>query len=582
MARMSAPGVVARPRPGALDHPTRREVSPLLWQLALAVRRVMQRTGRGPLRPVWLLSYELCLRGVAALLRRQCDASVYVTGTFAQDEPVFGVSDVDMVVVAPATEQPPERARIRLREHWLGLCQRAPALSLVVAEVFAYHEEELHAAASSSCLTCGLEDHAPGAVTSFFGAHRLTDEAGLQVRPGVWPTRAWRLVAGKDVRPALVDDPESSRLLAWLELQFWWRFAFDLSVGPETHELHPFQMPFLCVKLVAEPIRILLSFACGERVLKRKVALERGLELFPDEEPAIRCALDLLANLHRSPSADLADFLPSLVRLSSRLVQAIADDLDGRGVTQVALLGGDDPAIPLVAPAPVHEPAGSERLPRLRPLTDWLARVRPRPQEEAFVVLDGDPSDRRQLAATVRNYRPGVYRALRAGGLMVFPATAPRRLLRSVQCGQSDPVSFALADGLSSARFPNVPGWSARDCARRAVAEHRGWLDSQPAGLAGADPGQAADALGMLLSAARAASFLDSVEDGDPQLAVTFAAATELLASSDSGASTVAAEGYGEYKAATLESRAPSNRTLTGLFELVSSLPAYRAARLRC
>jgi hypothetical protein len=541
----------------------------------------MQRTGRGPPRLVWSLAYELCLRGVAALLRRECGASVYLTGTFAQDQPVFGVSDVDLVVIAPATAQPPERARIRLRERWLGLCRKAPVLSFVVTEVCAYDEKEFRAAASSSCLTCGLDGHSPGAATSFFGPDRLTDEAGLQVRPGLWPTRAWRLVAGKDVRPAPVDDPESSRLLAWMELQFWWRFAFDLSDEPETHQLHSFQIPFLFVKLVAEPVRILLSFVYGERVLERKAVLERGLELFPDEEAAIRGALELLTNLHRSPSAELADFMPSLVRLSSRLADAIAGDLDDRGATQVVLLGVNDPAVPLVARARAHRPADSERLPRFRPLADWLARVRPRPQEEAFVVLDGDPSDWRQLAAAVRNYRPGMYRALRARGLMVFPARAPRRLLRSVQCAHSDPVSFALADDLSSACFPNVPGWSARDCARRAVAEHRGWLRSQAEGFTAADPGQAADALGMLLSAARAASFLESVEDGDPQLAVTFAATTELLARSAPWASTVAAEGYGEYREATIEGRTPSNRTLTGLFELVSSLPAYRAARLR-
>lgn len=515
----------------------------------------MERTGRGPVRPLWSLAYELCLRCVAALLRRDCNASVYVTGTFAQDEPVFGVSDLDLVVVAPATEVSPEHARVRLHERWLALCRRAPLLSFAVTEVSAYHETGFHAAASSSCLTCGLENDSPAAVTSFFGPDRLTDEAGLQVRPGLWPTRAWRLVAGKDVRPAPVDDPESPRLLAWLELQFWWRFAFDLC-EPETHHLHSFQIPFLCVKLVAEPVRILLWFLHGEQELERKVVLKRGLELFPDEQPAIRGALELLANLHRAPSVELADFLPTLVRLSSRLAEAIAVDLDGRDTTDVALLG--------------------ETGPRFQPLADWLARVRPWPQEEAFAALDGDPSDGRRLAAAVRNYRPGMYEALRSDRLMVFPAMAPRRLLRSIQCVHSDPVSFALADGLNAAPFPDVRGWSARDCARRAVAEHRGWLGSQREGFAGADRGQSVDALGMLLSAGRAASFLESVERGDPQLAVTFAAASELLAGSAPGASAVAAEGYGEYRMATLEGRTPSNRTLTGLFELVSNLPAYR------
>lgn len=538
----------------------------------------MHHTGRGPLRPVWSLLYELCLRGVAALLRREGDASVYVTGTFAQDEPVFGVSDLDLVVVAPATAEVPEHARTRLRERWLRVCARLPALSLVVTEVFAYHEKELRAAVSSSCLTRGLDGRSPEGATSFLGSDRPADEAGLQVRPGLWPTRAWRLVAGADVRPPPVDDPESSRLRAWLELQFWWRFAFDLSVEPEAQDLHSFQIPFLCVKLVAEPVRILLWLVHGERVLQRRAALERALELFPAEEPAIHRALDLLANLHRSPSAELGDLLPTLVRLSSRLAQAIAADLDGRGVTEVALLGGDDPAPTLAASAPelIHQPADRGRALRFLPLADWLARVRPRLQEEAFALLDGDPSHEQRLAAAVRNYRPGRYRVLRTDSLMVLPATAPRRLLRSVQCAPSDPVSFALASGLKTASFPNVPGWSAMDCARRAVSEHGGWLDARSGGFASVDQERGREALGMLLSAARAALFLESIENGDPQLALTFATAAELLNSTGRAESMVAAEGYAEYRDATLDGKPPSKRTLSGLFKLVSNLPPYR------
>jgi hypothetical protein len=510
------------------------------------------------MRPVWSLSYEVCVRAVAALLRRHCDASVYVTGTFAQDEPVFGMSDLDLVAVAPAAGELPGSARRRLGERWLGLCRRVPLLSLAVTEVFAYEEAELRAAVSSTCLTYGVDSRSRAGATSFFGPDRLADEAGLQVRPTLWPAQGWRLVAGRDVRPVPTANPDDSRLRAWLELQFWWRFAFDLADEPERGELHSFQIPFLCVKLVAEPVRILLSFVHGERVLERKAALERGLELFAAETPAIERALDLLGRLHRSPRAELADFLPTLVRLSSLLAEAIAADVDRRGVTEVALVGGTPP--------------------RVAPLADWLARVKPRPEEETFMPVDDDPGDRDQLAAAVRSYRPGVYRALRANRLLVLPATAPRRLLRSVHCAESDPVSFALADGLQAARFPDVPGWSARDGARRAVAEHRGWLASQRASVETLDATHAAESLGMLLSAVRAALFLESLEREDPRLPVTYAAAAELLSSRSPGVSTVAAEAYDQYRKATLDGRAPSNRTLTELFRIVRELPAYRAA----
>ena len=444
------------------------------WRLAMAVRRVMQRTGNGALRPVWSLSYELLIRGVAALLRRDCDASVYVTGTFAQDEPVFGVSDLDLVAVVPA--------RKRLQERWLRLCRRVPLLGLAVTEVQVYEEAELRAAVSSTCLTYGVDGRAPAGATAFFGPDRLVDEAGLLIRPTLWPAQGWRLVAGRDARSAPTADRDDARLRAWLELLFWWRYAFDLAVESERGELHPFQIPFLCVKLVAEPVRILLSFVHGERVLERKAALER--------------ALDLLGRLHRPPPVELADFLPTVVRLSSLLAGAISADVESRGVTEVSLVGEGTP------------------------LVDWLARVRPRPAEETFTLVDGDPGDRDALAEAVRSYRPGAYRALRAERLLVLPATAPRRLLRSVQCAETDPVTFALVAGHRVARFPDVPGWSAWDCARRAVAEHRGWLESHQ---------ESADA-DMLLSAARAALLLESLERGEPRLPLTYAATAELLA----------------------------------------------------
>ena len=69
--------------------------------------------------------------------------------------------------------------------------------------------------------------------------------------------------------------------------------------------------------------------------------------------------------------------------------------------------------------------------------------------------------------------------AIQAPDLLLFPSADlaskpfPRGNLRCAQCAATDPVSFALLDGRAIARFPLVPGWSAADWARRAVAEQR-------------------------------------------------------------------------------------------------------------
>jgi hypothetical protein len=69
--------------------------------------------------------------------------------------------------------------------------------------------------------------------------------------------------------------------------------------------------------------------------------------------------------------------------------------------------------------------------------------------------------------------------------------------MRTVQTTLTDPVSVALLSGEDVARFPDVPGFSARDLARRALAEH----------AAGADPS----------AAARARAFAASL-DAEPEL----------------------------------------------------------------
>src|SRR5205085_9213161 len=111
------------------------------------------------------------------------------------------------------------------------------------------------------------------------------------------------------------------------------------------------------------------------------------------------------------------------------------------------------------------------------PLADWRTVVWPSIPYETFVPVAGDPTEpdvvREAIAPEI-----GLFRALRLGPLLVLP-TLTRGALRAVQCPLTDPVSFALLDGRETAAFPAAPGWSAHDWARRAVDEHRAWLESE-------------------------------------------------------------------------------------------------------
>jgi hypothetical protein len=78
----------------------------------------------------------------------------------------------------------------------------------------------------------------------------------------------------------------------------------------------------------------------------------------------------------------------------------------------------------------------------------------------------------------------------------------------------------------------------------------------------------------MLLSAARAGLFLESIEAGKPQLALTVAASAAQLAGLDRNAE-VALDAYESYRVCRLEGRQPSARTVAELRDVVLGLGAY-------
>ena len=220
-------------------------------------------------------------------------------------------------------------------------------------------------------------------------------------------------------------------------------------------------------------------------------------------------------------------------------------------------------------------PAGQEA--RALPLCDWRSIVCPALPDESFVLLPGDPGDPAVLGAAARAWRTGPCPALRAEGLMIFPADSLEGTrLRAIKCRTTDPVSFALAGGAAVAAFPEVRGWSAEDTARRAVAEHRPRLRAQR-GSAGENGSREADGptLGMFLTAARAALFLESIREGDPVLALTAAETVRQLAARFGAQGAVSEEALGAYREFALHGRQPPAATIAAMGKLVGGLPAY-------
>ena len=526
---------------------------PRAWRFA---HRVVLGTAHTPLRWVWLLGYgAIGSAGVAFFIRGERDITVYLRRGATTTEFLPGLSDLDLVLVAASRE-----GACRVRERRDRLLSSLPATRALLDRPLVYCEAEMGELAGSSAFTHGLEP--TGAVqrdcSVYFGVSASVDAVRTVVLPGLEPAAdGWRRLAGRERRvsePA--RDTQAQRIAVWLELSNWWRIVFTLCTDPGAPNAAA-----KCVKLVADTAAAWLRLAHDEVVSSRQDALRRALVRAPEESDALRRALDLQHVLTHSPAAPLAELLPAVARFSARIVDLLARGTASAGVTEVRLAGAGEPA------------GKSEPL----PLCDWAALVWPVHVNEWFRPEFGDLGDPAVIAAAVRAHRIGTYTAVRNGDLMVLPAVASRDTrLRAIKCRTTDPVPFALADAMSLAAFPELAGWSALDTARRAAAEHRAWLRTGLGPVAAAEaPAPDGLELTLLLTAARAGLFLESVLEGEPLLTLTAQATTARLGQRSTSARAIADDTLAAHREAVRIGRPAAVSLIAALRAVVLELPPY-------
>lgn len=435
-------------------------------------------TSRGPLAPLWRALYRVAARAAGAWLARPGGVTVYLR---ERTEVVPGLSDLDLVLVTERPEGVPA-ATARLAQ----LQERLAPLGQPIEGIQVDSRAALERCARSSILTHGLREG------------RASRGLMIQGRPALGgQLSGLRRLAGPELLPPDSGPwPEPQRAgIAWLDMQFWWRQAFLLCAEP------PRTWSALSgVKLIAEPLRTLLWLTGAPWHGRRDRILRAGLERFPAEEPALLHALDLWRGLPGEPEPDLGLVVGALGTWSASIAAETRRRAAEAGQVSVLLIGRADPGGPL-------------------PLADWPARVLEGRPDAQMVLAAGDPGDPGALRRCAEAWRPGYHTALRRADLIVLPTSSwLPALLRSTACPAFDPVSFALLDGESTARFPELAGLSAANCARRAVAEHSLRLPDP-----GHYPAEEGEGVARLLAAARAAMFMQSVEAGKPQLCVTFA-----------------------------------------------------------
>jgi hypothetical protein len=542
----------------------------MLDWLAQRVRILMLRTEPTPLRGLWRLLYEAAIRASAAYLRQgRPQIAIYVRRSFGSGEPVAGLSDIDLTLVVPEDPRGPGIARAELRRRWgrarkrLGLLGKAIDLGVYeqadlerVLAAAPAHLRRRRAAASSG----------RGLPPLYFGPRRPRDYYGLTIRPGLYgPTTDWRLVAGPERLPAgHRRGPGYRSLASWLELQYWWRQAYDVCASPERVDA-----AYLCFKIVAESARTWLWLAREERVARPRDALERMAALVPEERATLEAFLELRRVVTSSPPPPLHETLEMLHRTSARIAGLLAERARPAGHRPVRVLGPEtwDDAL--------DGPSRHANVLAVRPLCDWRGLVFPTQPDQLLAFSGGDPRDPHHVAAAAASAGGRVQPAFASGDIVLLPAQgATRSWFRAIQCAASDPVSFALLAGSENARFPELPGWSASDAAERAVAEHGGWLNSERF---------RADwrSVASLFSAARAALFWEALQEQQPLLPLTTEATAALLAEVRPGARAAVVDGAAGCREARSGGRPPSPRLVGALRRHVARLPAYSAAPAR-
>jgi predicted nucleotidyltransferase len=527
-------------------------------RLVHAVQRLVLNAHRTPLRRLPVFAYRAIARATGAYLTRgERDAAVYVRGGVGAGDFLPGLSDLDLAILLPDCPTAPGRAAERVKRRWERLSRALPVLGRLVDLPRVHEDAELEQLVKSSALTYGLSEDGSGEPRAgYFGPQSNLDLLRTLERPGLYSaTDDWSLLAGRGRLPREPRrDPQARRIAAWLELVWTWRAASPFVVDPTLTGTAS-----AAVKLVAEPARIWLWLADGERYSGRAGALRTALRRMPEEEPALRRALELQGALSRLPAPALDELLPAALRLSARVAALIADQVADAGTTEVRLTG--EPADLVIA--------GQGQ--RALALADWRAVVAPELPDESFALRPGDPGDPTVLAGAADRHS-GPYPALRAGELMVLPAVPLRRTrLRALKSPVTDPVVFAVAAGHGVAALPDVAGWSARDMARRAIAEHRAWLTHGTGPNEGQVPQGGGHDLGRLLTAARAALFHESLQEGAPELRLTVSATARGLAER----SAIADDALGAYRSFARKDTEPPAAVVAAMRELVLELPAY-------
>ena len=495
-------------------------------------------------------------------------ATVYGAGSVARRDARWGLSDVDLVVVG---HEPGLR---RARRRWRRIRTWLPPLGGLVSDLWTYEQSELDRCAGRTYRDVGLASDGIDDAAAYFGPDPLQDRMGILERPGLDGSAGWRRLAGVERRPS---PPAAEPLLAgWLELQYWWRRALEVAVGPRHHA-----SARLSVRVTLEPARVYLRLVHGLETSDGRAVWVVRDRLPEDALDAVERALWLDRSLREMTWTPLSERCCEVpYPCSSDRRAALDTQVFESGATDVALLHATE-----------HESASvalADWRALVVPSVDWSEPMLPRVVVERIAEVGGDPAHPRLLVTLARASHPRRRVALRSGGLLIVPVTDPWsagrfRILKTASFLIRLASRCWMVAG--ARRFPPCARSTWRALARRAVAEHRGWLACEHGGEGigpewlGARPGPGAlnaAAISLLMSAARAALLAESLDRGEPELPVSDAATANAIANREPRARAALDEAL----ACCEGGFRPDPATVNALRDAVARMPGLAAAQV--
>jgi hypothetical protein len=267
------------------------------------LKRTMQRMVLGtqyvPFTSLYRLCYAIAIGFCVRRLRRiRGVRAIYLRRGLVQGRPLYGLSDIDLMVMVEGSLEGKAAALVR---HQYDLLRRVVPMLPEPAELEIYNREHF------------------AALSRWSPFYRNRFELGRHY---------WKRLYGDDVFTDLPPAGDTSRL-AWQELRPAWNHLaqeWEPSPAQGMDERSLFVRRYVAYKAIAEAARAALLAQGAGPSLSREVAVLNAATAFPEITDSVKAVLALRKRLLEAEPPPMDVLLPSFLSMARRALAATAEE----------------------------------------------------------------------------------------------------------------------------------------------------------------------------------------------------------------------------------------------------------------